>query len=470
MLPAHRPGADPSANAVSRYGQEAMRNFRAMKIPQEGPYWLKRARVPACFLTETVDGAEADGDGALLLDLLIDHERIAAIAPSSIPNRSDMYVVDLAGRHAWPTLIDMHTHLDKGHVVPRLSEADGSFNGARKSTSADRAGHWTAEDVERRMEFGLRCAYAHGVSAIRTHLDSYEGQVVTVWGVFRRLRERWSDRIALQGVALFPIDLYRSAHGYKVADLVAESGGVLGGVTRGSQFDHSVMLEDTEQLLDTVFQLAAERHLDVDLHVDESGDSNAASLALVARAIMRNRFKGRVVCGHCCSLAIQPEAQMRETIKLCAESGLSIVSLPTVNQYLQDRVMGRTPRWRGVAPIQELRAAGVPVAIAGDNCRDGFYAYGDHDMVDTFREAVRIAHLDHPFGNSPGMAGPVPSSIIGAGPIGHVETRAPARLILFNARTLNELVCRPQSDRIVIDRGRPVLDDLPDYSELMAAG
>jgi cytosine deaminase len=447
-----------------------MRYFRALTIPQDGGYWLKRARVPACFLNETVDGAQADADGALLLDLLIDHQRIAAIAPSSIPNHNDMHIVDLAGRHAWPTLVDMHTHLDKGHVVPRLSAADGSFNGARKATAADRASHWTAEDIERRMEFGLRCAYAHGVSAIRTHLDSYEGQVVSVWGIFRKLREKWSGRIALQGVALFPIDLYRSAHGYKVADLVAESGGILGGVTRGSQFDHSVMLEDTEQLLDTVFKLAAERDLDVDLHVDESSDPNAASLALVARAILRNRFKGRVVCGHCCSLAIQPEAQMRETIALCADAGLSIVSLPTVNMYLQDRTQGRTPRWRGVAPVHELRQAGVPVAIAGDNCRDGFYAYGDHDMVDTFREAVRIAHLDHPFADAPAMAGPIPSAIIGAGPIGNIETGAPARLILFNARSLNEMVCRPQSDRIVIDRGRPVFDEPPDYTELVAVG
>ena len=443
-----------------------MRTFKAVSVPQGGSYWLKRARVPACFLAEPVEGAEADQDGALLLDLLIDQQRIAAITPSSLPNQAGSPDLDLQGRQVWPTLVDMHTHLDKGHAVGRMTIADGSFNGARMATANDRTTYWTAEDIERRMDFGLRCAYAHGVSAIRTHLDSYEGQVVTVWGVFRRMREKWSDRIALQGVALFPIDLYRTPHGQKVANLVAESGGILGGVTRPSQFDHSVMLNDTDQLLDTVFQLARDRNLDVDLHVDESSDPNAASLALVARAVMRNRFKGRVVCGHCCSLAIQPEEQMRETIALCADAGLSIVSLPTVNLYLQDRKLGRTPRWRGITPIQELRQAGVPVAIAGDNCRDGFYAYGDHDMVDTFRQAVRIAHLDHPFGDSPAMAGALPASIIGAGQIGRIASGEPARLILFNARTLNELVCRPQSERIVIDRGSPVFDAAPDYGEL----
>ncbi len=39
---------------------------------------------------------------------------------------------------------------------------------------------------------------------------------------------------------------------------------------------------------------------------------------------------------------------------------------------------------------------GLRVAVAGDNCRDPFYAYGDHDMLDTFTQAVKILHLDHP--------------------------------------------------------------------------
>jgi cytosine deaminase len=50
--------------------------------------------------------------------------------------------------------------------------------------------------------------------------------------------------------------------------------------------------------------------------------------------------------------------------------------------------------------------------------------------------------------------------------VGSLAVGGPARLILFGARTLNELMCRPQSDRIVIDRGVRVRDQLPDYAEL----
>jgi len=317
------------------------------------------------------------------------------------------------------------------------------------------------------MEFGLRCAYVHGVAAIRTHLDSPElNQAQRSWAVFREVRSEWADRILLQAVALVPIDAFRSPYGEELADLVAASGGILGGVTRAVGGVHGQLLDDIDPLLDTLLRLASERGLDVDLHVDESGDPAATALAHVAAAVLRNRFRGRVVCGHCCSLAVQPEEQIRRTLALCAEAGIAIVTLPTVNLYLQDRSDGRTPRWRGAAPVHEMRRRGIPVAIAGDNCRDPFHAYGDHDMVDTFRQAVRILHLDHPFADAAAMAGPVPQAIIQAGKLGTIAKGGAARLILFNARTLNELMCRPQADRLVIDRGRRVSTELPDYCDL----
>ena len=65
---------------------------------------------------------------------------------------------------------------------------------------------------------------------------------------------------------------------------------------------------------------------------------------------------------------------------------------------------GATPRWRGVTLLHEMKERGIPVAVASDNTRDPFYAYGDLDMVEVFREAVRILHLDHPIAGWPLVA------------------------------------------------------------------
>ena len=138
-----------------------------------------------------------------------------------------------------------------------------------------------------------------------------------------------------------------------------------------------------------------------------------------------------MVCGHCCSLANQPEDVIDRTLDLLAEAEIAIVTLPTVNMYLQDRTTGRTPRWRGVTVIQEMRQRGIRVAAAGDNCRDSFYAYGDHDVLDTFRQAVRIAHLDHPLTGAPALVSVNPAAIGKFADHGRIAVGAPARLIVL---------------------------------------
>ena len=427
------------------------------------PLTLRRARVPLPLIADAPAGLALDRDGAALVDIAMAEGRIVSIRPAD-PTTSEG--VDMDGRHVWPTLIDMHTHLDKGHIVDRAPNPDGAHPSARDATAADRTANWRRPDLLRRMTFGLRCAQAHGVSAIRTHLDSQEGQGPETWGAFEEARAAFAGRIALQGVALIPVDVYRTPYASVLADIVAKAGGLLGGVTRASGGRHEDGVSDLDTLLDRLFVLARERDLDVDLHVDESGEPLGAALPAVADATMRHGYEGRVTCGHCCSLALQTPAVMADHIARVADAGITIVTLPTVNMYLQDRDSSRTPRWRGVTPVAELRAAGVRVAMAGDNCRDPFYAYGDHDMLDTYRQGVRILHLDHPFGDGMTLAGPTPATVMGLPHGGVIKAGAPADLIILNARSMDQLIARPQSDRIVVRDGRRLAVKPPDYDEL----
>ena len=259
-----------------------MNPFKTLQMPKSQRYWIRQARVPIGFLPGGPK-TSLDRDGATLVDILVDNDRIAALEPAGAATSVDLPAIDLELRHVWPTLIDMHAHLDKGHIVTRSENPDGSFAGALQSTTDDRAQRWTAEDIKRRMEFGLRCAYVHGVAAIRTHLDLPDrDQAQRSWAVFREVRAEWTDRILLQAVALLPIDAFRTPYGGQLADLVADLGGILGGVTRATGGVHGGLLDDIDPLLDTIFRLASERGLDVDLHVDESGDPAATALAHVA--------------------------------------------------------------------------------------------------------------------------------------------------------------------------------------------
>ncbi len=412
-------------------------------IPASGDYWLRRARL---------------ADGPALVDLRIAGGIVAAVAPEDAAPSG----VDLAGGQVWPCFVDVHTHLDKGHIWRRAPNPDGTFGGALAAVAADRP-RWTEADLRLRMEYGLACAYAHGTAAIRTHLDSNHVNTATAWRVFRALRDEWVGRIALQAVSICPLETYDGEEGRALADRVADAGGVLGGVTLLGGPD-APLPHGFQARLDQLFALAEARGLDLDLHVDESGEAGARALREVARTALRRGFRNRIQCGHCCSLSVQPEAFARETIAAVAEAGIAVVTLPMCNMYLQDRAPARTPRWRGVTLVHELRAAGVPVSVASDNCGDPFYPYGDHDMLEALREATRILHLDHSASWSAAVHA-TPAGVMGLD-AGGVRTGMPADLVLFSARHPHELLARPQSDRVVLRRGRVLDAALPDPAML----
>ena len=413
-----------------------------MALPDVPRLTLANLTAPSCLV-----GAP----GSLApLDLTIEGGRIV---PGETGER-----VDMKGATVFPAFIDLHTHLDKSQIWPRAPNPDGTSDSARQAVAADRTVRWSATDVRRRMEFALRSAFAHGTRAIRTHLDSFPPQHAISFGVFRELRAAWAGRIDLQAVNLCSVDVLGDAAAFRaIVDEVAASDGVLGCIV----MPHRELRPRLIGLLDE----AARRGMAVDLHVDETGDPSVANLRDIAECVLETRFDGAVTVGHCCSLAVQEEAEALATLDVVARAGLSVVSLPMCNLYLQGRGTARTPRWRGITLVHEMKERGISVSFASDNTRDPFYAYGDLDMLEVMREATRIGHLDHAdsdwthaFTTNPARAAGFTAPSLDAG--------APADLVICRARTWTELFARPQSDRIVLRAGRPIDRTLPDYAEL----
>lgn len=429
--------------------------------PAAHRYWITRASLYAA-ITQGEGLAPARADGFVTAALLVEDGRIVRIMPEAEEDGAPRF--DIAGKIILPRLIDIHTHLDKGHIFPRAANPDGSFMGALTTVMADREKNWSAEDVAARMDFALRCAYHHGTGAIRTHLDSYRALTASTWGVFDAMREAWKDRISLQVVALFPtiVAVEDEAEFKNTLAHVARYNGILGGVTfRGNPPDAAL-----ELALDRTIEAAKAHGLDLDFHVDESASPDARSLEVIADALLRHHFTGKVLAGHCCSLALMADEDRTRVTDKLGEAGVAVVSLPMCNLYLQDREAGRTPRWRGVAPLHELDAAGVATMVSSDNTRDPFYAYGDLDGVEVYREATRILHFDH-------SARPWLEAITSR-PADHMRLTGGGRLmpgmaadfIVFSARNMNEFLARPQQDRQVFRAGMPLAAPLPDYAEL----
>ncbi|MCC3464941.1 MAG: cytosine deaminase, partial [Microcoleus sp. PH2017_06_SFM_O_A] len=222
-------------------------------LPATSNYLLKNGRVPESLLEmkSIANSASAITTTAdrnfCLVDLEIANGAIAQIIPTgteSLSQLGDIPMVDLQG----------------GLIFP---------------CHADAQKYWNAEDVYRRMQFGLQCSYAHGTKAIRTHIDSAGEQGTVSLAVFTALQAEWRDRLILQAVSLVSLDYFLTPEGEKLADKIAQIGGILGGV--------AYMNPDLDKQLDRVFSLAQERGLNLDFHTDETDDPESTTLREVAK-------------------------------------------------------------------------------------------------------------------------------------------------------------------------------------------
>lgn len=414
-----------------------------------------------CLVNCTVPAMLADMPGTedlVRVDITINDGRIEAIDRSP-DQRPGVPSLDLRGGMVLPGFVDVHTHLDKGHIWPRTPNPDGTFMGALQAVLDDRTSRWTADDVRRRMDFSLRCALAHGTVAIRTHIDSKPPQDDISWPVLAETRRDWKGRVELQAVALIGLDVMLDEAALShVARRAHATGGILG----GAMASQPAMAEGIRNALAVADRLG----LDIDLHLDETQDTQSDALRLLADAVVETKFQGHVTAGHCCSLARHDDDEARRTIDKVLRAGIDIVSLPMCNLYLQDRRNGAsTPRYRGVTLIRELLAAGVNVSVASDNTRDPFYAYGDMDCLEVLRESVRIGHLDHPLDQAPALVTRNPARTMG---VDHGELRpgATANLVLLSGRDWSEVLSRPESGRTILRHGKVLDAPLPDYCEL----
>lgn len=389
------------------------------------PLLLRGARLPA-------------GD---VCDVLLDPDSgvVARVAPAgllpSVPDELDLtgYLLMTAGA-------EPHAHLDKALTWDRVGAPAGDLLAAVEAWRAYTL-RVTEEDVFRRAAKTVDDLCANGVTAVRSHVDllTAGGDPLRGLRALLRLRKQLRGRVRLQ-IAVLHVDAPEELL-HEALDLGAD---LLG--------DCPHLSSDPAASLARTLRIAAEHHVGVDLHADETLDPDAGDLRLLARSVRERGLAAGVTASHCVSLGmVEPDEAMR-TAKEVAAAGIGVVVLPLTNLYLQGRGHpSGTPR--GLTAVRALLDAGVQVAAGGDNIRDPFNPVGRADPLETASLLVTAGHLTPDEALHAVTAGA--RAVLGLPAAGPYEG-AVADLLAVRADSVSELLGASCPNRLVFAGGRLV--------------
>lgn len=385
----------------------------------------------------------ADGT---VVDVRTTGERIVEVARAgSLRRGPDEDVQDLSGYVLLPAPAEPHAHLDKAFTAGRVPNPAGDLEGAIEAWLDYRVSI-TVSDFLRRARTGALRILANGATAVRTHVDVGEGIELRALEAMLTLRSELADVVPLQVVALVsrPFTGAAGAENRVFLKAAMEAGAdLVGGAPHVDP--------DPPAALEFCLNTAAEFGKPVDLHMDETLNQSMLGLADLARRVI-DGFPHRVTASHCVSLGIQPMEVQERVAKDVAAAGISVVTLPQTNLYLQGRGFETSPP-RGLTAVRALLAAGATVAAGGDNVQDPFNPLGRGDPLETAGLLVAAGHLT-PF---------EAYRLVSAGarramglPEVEVAPDSPCELLAVAGSSLQEVIATASEDRYVFSRGQPV--------------
>ncbi len=387
-----------------------------------------------------VDALLPDGSTA---NIRLEAGLVAAVGTELTPGDE---LVQAHGRLLLPAMAEAHAHLDKAFLAETVPNPTGDLIGACNAMELHRD-RITRADTEARAERAARLILSNGATVIRTHADVTLENGLESAEALVAVRDRLRHLVDIQVFALSGWPTSTEAQRRLLLDAVSIG---LDGVGGCPHLD-----DDPLTATDMLLEVAGESGLPLDLHTDETLDPTRFALPYLAERVEATGFVHGVTASHCVSLGVQPVDVQRRVAERVAATGISVVTLPSSNLFLQGREH-QSAMPRALTAIRALRDAGVNVAAGADNLQDPFNLVGRGDCLETAALMVMAGHqLPVDAYHSVSGAARAALGLQAAG----VSVGDVADLVLVPAASIREAIAFGPRGRTVIRAGRVVAGD-----------
>ena len=302
---------------------------------------------------------------------------VVAISDSPLDGAT---MLDAEGGLVTESFVNAHMHLDKVYTLDRVGDdaitayRGSGMGGALSAIDIASAVKDSYDEswIEPNARDAVLDAVRHGVRHILAFADVDTKARLAGVRPLLRLREEFRGVVDLQVVA-FPQDGLLRDDGAE--DLVRQAVGLgadaVGGIPWLEATD-----TDAREHVRRMCALAAETGRRVAMLVDDAGDPSLRTTQMLAEELIAHDLVGRGVANHARAVGLYPQPSLLRLIELARRAGLGFVSDPHTGPVH--------------LPVEQLVAAGIPVALGQDDIEDAYYPYGQHNLLEV---AFLSAHI-----------------------------------------------------------------------------
>lgn len=281
--------------------------------------------------------------------------------------------------------VNTHSHLDRAYTINLKDLKLGNKHLHQKWDIVDAIKRQsTVSQIYDRMAYAIEQQLAQGVTTLGSFIDVDEVIKDKSIQAATKIKEKYKNDLqlvfinqALKGV-LEPKARQWFEEGAQFVDIL----GGLPGKDAGKEAQH----------LDVLFELAKKHKKMIHVHVDQLNTKQEKETELLIKKTVQHQWQGKVVAIHGISLAAHPIKYRTKIYEQMKANKVMLIACPTA--WIDGR---RTEELavthNSIAPVEELIAHKITVALGTDNIADVYKPFTDGDMWTELRFLLETCHF-----------------------------------------------------------------------------